>query len=364
MIKYNNVGKIAFLGDTHFGVKNDNTVFLEHFLSFFEKEFFPFLLKNKIKHVIQFGDLMDKRKSVNFVTLDLIKTRFFNFFKENDIELHVLLGNHDVYYKSTNKVNSVEGLFSDLITIYNAPTEVTFDNTKFLIIPWITDDNSVEVYDYIKKTDAKYCLSHLELSGFEFAKGILSYNGTNKDPFEKFEHVWTGHYHTSSTQGNITYLGTPYEITWSDFNDPKKVYLFDCGTKEIESFSLNQRMFVYVDWDETASKEWLTTGKIDIKGKYNAAKGCSFKISVHDANYDMQVDSFVKWLDKAWLPTKISVIDIYNIIQADVDIDNIRVKSPVALLHESVLNFPRNNELNHIIKDIYEQALLEQIDNE
>ena len=40
--------KIAFLADTHFGARNDAPLFLDHFLDFFENQFFPYLEENKI----------------------------------------------------------------------------------------------------------------------------------------------------------------------------------------------------------------------------------------------------------------------------------------------------------------------------
>jgi hypothetical protein len=41
--------KIALINDTHFGARNDSPIFLEHFLSYFEQQFFPYLKTNNIK---------------------------------------------------------------------------------------------------------------------------------------------------------------------------------------------------------------------------------------------------------------------------------------------------------------------------
>ena len=88
--KYNNVNKVVLLGDTHFGIKNGNITFLNYMMDFYENEFFPYLLENNIKHVVQMGDFMDKRKSVDFITLDTVKNKFLPFFKENNITFHEL----------------------------------------------------------------------------------------------------------------------------------------------------------------------------------------------------------------------------------------------------------------------------------
>ena len=44
-----------------------------------------------------------------------------------------------------------------------------------------------------------------------------------KKIFEKFDTVFSGHFHHKSDDGQIYYLGAPYEITWSDYNDPKRI---------------------------------------------------------------------------------------------------------------------------------------------
>ena len=364
-MNYQNINNIAFIGDLHFGVKNDNEVFLNHSLEFFENKFFPWLKENNIKTIFQFGDFMDKRKSVNIQTLNQVRERFIKYLQENDITLHILLGNHDVYYKTTNSVNSVEELFAqgqyDNLITYNKPTEVIFDNIKVLVIPWITEDNEKEIVDAINKTDAQYCLGHLELSGFEFAKGIMSHHGTETNIFSKFKHVYTGHYHTSSTKDNITYLGTPYEITWSDYNDSKFVYLFNTQNEELSKISLNERMFCYIDWDDDLSSEWLSTGKIDMKTRYNIAKGCSYKVVVTDEKWDTQVDSFVRWLDKTYTSNKIIVIDLYNNFDEDVDYDSIEKYNTIDLLYKAVSDLPRSNDLTEIVRQLYNEALLEQV---
>ena len=70
--------KIAFLADTHFGARNDAPLFLDHFLDFFENQFFPYLEENKIDTIIHLGDLMDRRKFVNFHTLNQVRKRFMD----------------------------------------------------------------------------------------------------------------------------------------------------------------------------------------------------------------------------------------------------------------------------------------------
>ena len=49
---------------------------------------------------------------------------------------------------------------------------------------------------------------------------IISQGGRDKEFFRKFDTVMSGHFHHKSDDGQIYYLGTPYEIYWGDWEDP------------------------------------------------------------------------------------------------------------------------------------------------
>ena len=43
--------------------------------------------------------------------------------------------------------------------------------------------------------------------------------------FDKFDQVFSGHFHTRIySNGNIHYLGNPYEMFWNDVNDPEDLH--------------------------------------------------------------------------------------------------------------------------------------------
>ena len=64
--------KIAIIGDTHFGARNDSHVFLEYFMKFFGEVFFPYIETHNINTIIHLGDFLDRRKFVNFQTIQNI----------------------------------------------------------------------------------------------------------------------------------------------------------------------------------------------------------------------------------------------------------------------------------------------------
>ena len=105
--------KIAIINDTHFGVRGDSKIFLDHQETFFRDIFFPYLDEHGIKHVMDLGDTFDRRKYINYVTLKRVKEFFFNQLQSRGIEYHAVVGNHSVYFTNTNEVNSMNLLLQE-----------------------------------------------------------------------------------------------------------------------------------------------------------------------------------------------------------------------------------------------------------
>ena len=103
--------KIAIINDTHFGARGDSQIFFDYFMRFFDDVFFPYLEEHNIDTIIHAGDLMDRRKFINFNILNQVRTRFMDKLKSKNIKMHCILGNHDVYYRNTNEINSIRELF-------------------------------------------------------------------------------------------------------------------------------------------------------------------------------------------------------------------------------------------------------------
>ena len=147
--------KICILGDTHHGMRGDSLDFHRHYEKFYSEIFFPYLKENGIDTIVQLGDLFDRRKFINFNSLYLVRKYFFDPIKDNKINFHTLLGNHDVAYKNTLEVNSSSLLLNDYgnITIHNSFNTVSFDGIDVCYRDWETDRKSTRLNS-----------SHLKLS--------------------------------------------------------------------------------------------------------------------------------------------------------------------------------------------------------
>ena len=69
--------------------------------------------------------------------------------------------------------------------------------------------------------------------------------------FNKFEKVYSGHYHTRSDNEKIYYLGNPYEMYWNDVNDDRGFHIFDTDNKTHQSINNPYRLFYNIYYDDT-----------------------------------------------------------------------------------------------------------------
>ena len=246
--------KIALLADTHFGARNDNLNFNEYFYNFYEGVFFPYLHQNNIKHCIHLGDLMDRRKYASYRILKDFRERFIQPFVQLEIQLHILVGNHDIYFRNTNDLNSLNELLGnrhDNIHLYSEAQEVDFGGKQILMMPWINTQNEIYSFGMMDETKANTMISHLEIFGFEMHGGHISEVGHNKKEFRKFDTVFSGHYHKKSDDGQIYYLGTPYQMVWSDFGCSKGFHTFNTETRELKRIVNPYTIFEKIYYDDT-----------------------------------------------------------------------------------------------------------------
>jgi DNA repair exonuclease SbcCD nuclease subunit len=258
--------KFAVLGDTHFDARDSSNKFNDFFELFFT-DFFDYLVKNDIDTVFQLGDLFDRRKFINFNTLSRCREYFFDKAKALDIKVYVLIGNHDIFYRQSLKVNSVslltKGVYPNIIPV-ETPTVINFNGTSIDIIPWICDENQAEITDFISKSKSDLCMGHFEIAGFAMYKGVESHEGLSPKMFEKYELTLSGHYHTRSQQSNITYVGTPYEITWQDWNDPRGFHVFDTITRNLEFIPNRHTIFTKITYDDNKASD-LNANEVENK---------------------------------------------------------------------------------------------------
>jgi DNA repair exonuclease SbcCD nuclease subunit len=243
--------KIAIITDTHYGARKGSKLFHDYFEQFYKNIFFPTLEQYGITTVIHMGDAFDSRKSIDYQSLEWAKRVVFEPLK--NYQVHMIVGNHDSYYKNTNNVNSPQLLLKDYpnIQTYSTPSEIKVENLDILLLPWICMENEEQSLKMIKNTKAKVAMGHLELQGFRVNRSIVMEHGLEADLFKNFSKVFSGHYHTRSDNGTVFYLGNPYEIYWNDLNDTRGFTIFDTETLEHTPINNPYKMYHNIYYEDT-----------------------------------------------------------------------------------------------------------------
>lgn len=246
--------KIALISDTHFGARNDCQIFARYIDKFYNEHFFPYLEKHGINNVIHLGDIMDRRKYVNYLTANQIRNVFLKRLHDEQINTHFIIGNHDTFYKNSNDINSMSELcqaYRKYISWSSETEHVLIGKTPILLVPWINSNNYERTMNIIQTSPAEVCVGHLELKGFGMYKGVINEHGMDSSIFNKFRIVCSGHFHHKSTKGNVTYLGAPYQITWSDFDDSRGFHVFDTDDYSLQYVVNPLELFGKIIYDDS-----------------------------------------------------------------------------------------------------------------
>ena len=80
---------------------------------------------------------------------------------------------------------------------------------------------------------------------------MVQTHGYDKKIVQRFEKTFSGHFHHKNDDGQIFYLGSQYEMTWSDYNNKKGFHIFDTETREIEFISNPYTIFKKLMYNDT-----------------------------------------------------------------------------------------------------------------
>ena len=345
--------RIAFINDSHFGARGDSQLFLDYFMKFFENVFFPYLKENDITTIIHAGDLMDRRKFVNFNVLNQVRNRFVKYIKDNNIEMHCILGNHDVYYRNTNEVNSLRELFNNDIKIYENPTVINFDGLDIALLPWVNKENEKESLDFINNAPAPIMVGHLEIQGYDVIRGVQYNSGMNPKLFSRYEKVLTGHFHCRQEHGNIYYMGTQYQITFADIEEKKGFHIFDTDTRDIEFIENPYQMFHKLSYNDEDGPVELD--KLDL----SYLKDSYVRLDIESKKHAYSFDSFMDKLYDVGVAKITTIEESSDILDTDEEIVDL-AQDTVTLINneiDSIEEVEDKDKLKKLIKDLYMESL-------
>tara|TARA_Y100000114_G_scaffold36710_1_gene32204 strand:+ start:3808 stop:4854 length:1047 start_codon:yes stop_codon:yes gene_type:complete len=345
--------RIAILTDTHFGARNDSQQFLDYFLGFIENQFLPECEKQNIDTVLHLGDLMDRRKFVNFNTLNQVRERFIERLQERNMKMYCLIGNHDTYYKNTNQVNSLTELFGERYDCFipiDEPTDICLGGKTFGMVPWINKENKEQCDNFLKDSKADIMCGHFELSGYEVLRGVKFDGGMSDNLLKRFDEVWSGHFHMKHYKNNVRYMGTPYQITFSDLYESKGFYIYDTDSGDLEFIENPEKMFLHINYKDNTDIDDLS----EYENKF-------IKVFVDEKKSQTKFDTFIDNLYDAKVGS-VTIVENEESLVEDTDVADMSLDT-LSLIYKEAEDFYSTIEgvntarLKRLIQEIYMEAI-------
>jgi hypothetical protein len=359
-----NKEKIIILGDIHFDVGGGNQNILDNQLHFFNNQLFLYMKSNDIKTIIQLGDLMDNRNKVSVNVSHYLKKDFFDVMKREEITLYTLIGNHDIYYKDTREIHSLE-LFDEIYDnfhIINDIRTLEIKDKKLLIVPWVLPDEKYNFEDYL---DSDYIFGHFETNGVEMVKGI-NCNSNHAFVMDSFKGIKTfsGHFHLRRyyESSNIFYVGTPSQINWSDYNETKGFHVLDIPSGNLDFIenvvSTKHIKIILNSEDKTLEilglKDKLNV-KIDSKLDYSVFKNHKAKIYIDKDNVFNK--AVIEKLDTELQSYRIELLEKEDETE-DSELEENKTNYVDFDVVQAIKETIRTDYQKQVFNDIYAEALL------
>ena len=232
------VKRAFIITDTHLGVRNNSNEWIDIHREFFFEWFIPLCRKNYRKGdcLVHLGDVFDSRQSLNLKVLNLGIEIFEALSEIFHDGIYIICGNHDIYGKNSNDINSLKALkWIPGINIYEEPISIKFGEKNVFMMPWRKDHEEESIC--LKSTDSHdYLFCHTDIRGLMFNKFTKIDEGISYQDLDKFERVYSGHVHYSQKYGKVRMLGSPYQLTRSDTENTKGITILDFTSGDEQFF--------------------------------------------------------------------------------------------------------------------------------
>jgi len=205
---------------------------------------------------------------------------------------------------------------------------------------------------FIKNSTSTTCMGHFEIKGFEMHKGMKAGGGLGLNTFKPYDYVYSGHFHTRSSNKNVTYVRTPYELTWSDYDDIRGFHILDTDNGMVEFIKNPAKMHHKIFYDDKTENY----KEHDVK-KY---KGSIVKVIIVNKTNNRGFENFIERL------YNVDIINM-NIVDVSLDysedaIDSIETEDTLSILFNSIDNLEDDNRMDRdqmkkYVKEIYNEAL-------
>lgn len=347
--------KVAFLTDLHFGVRNSNIYFMNNQKKFFEKVFFPECEKRGIKTILNGGDSFEDRKQLNTLAIKHARETYFDKCESLGFKQYAILGNHDVMYRNTNEVHSMdifEKAYDHLEVIYDT-AEIELGGKLFALVSWVNNENLESRVEFIRNTKADVMLGHYEIKNFEMTRGNIATHGLDQEMFKHIPIVLSGHFHLSTTQGNIMYLGNNTQTTWGDVDQVKGFWVIETDTLEMEFIPNPYNVYNQVHFDND-----VNILEFDVSPYQDQIVVVYIKsyLEVNQKKLNLYIDKLNR------VVTSVTVQELHQIsvdsASVDVDIEAIDTVGIInSYIDSAIEQDEQRPKIKNMMHDLYKEAL-------
>lgn len=161
------------------------------------------------------GDLHDSKAIIRAEVANELLTIFANA----RCRVYILVANHDLVNERGTE-HGLNYLRSSNVDVIQSPVTVSLSGVPVRLIPYQASQEAMET----ALDTTHLVIMHQGVKGAW--TGDYVHDRTAVDDHLFFNHtVFSGHYHRHQTIGNVTYIGSPYTITFGEASDPDKGFL-------------------------------------------------------------------------------------------------------------------------------------------
>jgi DNA repair exonuclease SbcCD nuclease subunit len=196
----------------------------------------------EIKDVLFLGDLFHDRQKIQVMAYH----NTFQVFEEyRDLNIYLLLGNHDLWFHDKWDISSVMPLSAmSNVQVIAKPCTMEIAGGLFDFLPFTHDPISV-VTEHFKNKSPVLCghvaIDDATLNEIYSTKSEVSIESekdmvrVNKDVFKGWEKVLLGHYHCpQQLNDRIEYIGSPLQLSFGEAFQSKHLMVMDAETLEVD----------------------------------------------------------------------------------------------------------------------------------
>lgn len=202
--------KTILFTDTHFGIKQNSTTWLNSQLDFIYKQLIPYIksLKEDV-NIICLGDVFDSRSSIS----TMVATKIVEAFRELRSVVNkfiIIAGNHDYYSPNSSEIDTLSLVFKNL-DIKLITNGIAIDGDS-IYAPWYSWGDDI-IQDIIYQHNIKRIFTHADI--------------VNETTKYKHVDIFSGHIHIPSLKSGLYNLGSCYSLDFADANQERGFYVID-----------------------------------------------------------------------------------------------------------------------------------------